>query len=392
MRGKLMQQAADSIDGGMAAILGLEDSVIEQTSLREGDLRRGPSGKLQLPGSALVIAGEKAALAEAIENCKAAGARRALRYRYRCIPYPAGKGCRQGCAPAVLRTLPSPHRRWIFTPTSTARFDCSDLPAHLEQHMISPVRWTQLVKNGMAAGLTSACEIGPGKTLTGFAGKIGKGADLQDRAGYGGRRSRLPLGDAVPWLPGSFSPGTASDNPLSSARRTSSEHVSRGGGIKVRYTPDFAVSECGALRCAPVLPVSALQKCGRSCKKRARRLGLALLWAVNPLYPRKPKCSRRGCRAFSGSVRYRRTALAGLVLFCRTHGRSSPMRQRMPTWLPMNDTAGTISLQERKRHADRRYVNARGNRRSGGMVMEQDGFMTLSSSSFYATRAPCLRQ
>ncbi len=30
MRGKLMQQAADSIDGGMAAILGLEDSVIEE--------------------------------------------------------------------------------------------------------------------------------------------------------------------------------------------------------------------------------------------------------------------------------------------------------------------------------------------------------------------------
>lgn len=40
--------------------------------------------------------------------------------------------------------------------------------------MISPVRWTKLVRNGMAAGLTTACEIGPGKTLTGFAGKIDK--------------------------------------------------------------------------------------------------------------------------------------------------------------------------------------------------------------------------
>ena len=65
-------------------------------------------------------------------------------------------------------------------------YDCSDLPAHLEQHMISPVRWTQLVKNGMAAGLTSACEIGPGKTLTGFAGKISKELTcktVQDMAG-----------------------------------------------------------------------------------------------------------------------------------------------------------------------------------------------------------------
>ena len=65
-------------------------------------------------------------------------------------------------------------------------YDCSNLPAHLEQHMISPVRWTQLVKNGMAAGLTSACEIGPGKTLTGFAGKISKELTcktVQDMAG-----------------------------------------------------------------------------------------------------------------------------------------------------------------------------------------------------------------
>ena len=64
--------------------------------------------------------------------------------------------------------------------------DCADLPAHLEQHMISPVRWTQLVRNGMAAGLTTACEIGPGKTLTGFAGKISKELackPVQDMAG-----------------------------------------------------------------------------------------------------------------------------------------------------------------------------------------------------------------
>ena len=76
MRGKLMQQAADSIDGGMAAILGLEDSVIEEACAKvtSGVVR---PVNYNCPGQ-LVIAGEKAALAEAIENCKAAGARRAL--------------------------------------------------------------------------------------------------------------------------------------------------------------------------------------------------------------------------------------------------------------------------------------------------------------------------
>ena len=71
--------------------------------------------------------------------------------------------------------------------TSTARFTTAPTCRHIsEQHMISPVRWTQLVKNGMAAGLTSACEIGPGKTLTGFAGKISKELTcktVQDMAG-----------------------------------------------------------------------------------------------------------------------------------------------------------------------------------------------------------------
>ncbi|WP_455560158.1 ACP S-malonyltransferase, partial [Agathobaculum hominis] len=50
-------------------------------------------------------------------------------------------------------------------------YDCSNLPEHLEQHMISPVRWTRLVQNGMAAGLPSACEVGPGMTQSGFSGK-----------------------------------------------------------------------------------------------------------------------------------------------------------------------------------------------------------------------------
>ena len=62
----------------------------------------------------------------------------------------------------------------IYTNLTGETLDCADLPAHLEQHMISPVRWTLLVQNGMAAGLSSACEVGPGKTLTGFAGKISK--------------------------------------------------------------------------------------------------------------------------------------------------------------------------------------------------------------------------
>lgn len=185
MRGKLMQQAADSIDGGMAAILGLEDSVIEQACAKvtSGVVR---PVNYNCPGQ-LVIAGEKAALAEAIENCKAAGARRALPLAVSGAFHTPlmAKAAAELRAYVADFTFSAP-KMDIYSNLDGKVYDCSNLPAHLEQHMISPVRWTQLVKNGMAAGLTSACEIGPGKTLTGFAGKISKELickTVQDMAG-----------------------------------------------------------------------------------------------------------------------------------------------------------------------------------------------------------------
>lgn len=185
MRGKLMQQAADSIDGGMAAILGLDDDKIEAACAAVTSGVVLPVN-YNCPGQ-LVIAGEKAALAEAIENCKAAGARRAVplavsgAFHTPLMAKPA----------AELRAFVSDFtfaapKMDIYTNLNGQVLDCTDLPAHLEKHMVSPVRWTLLVKNGMAAGLTTACEVGPGKTLTGFAGKISKELSckaVQDMAG-----------------------------------------------------------------------------------------------------------------------------------------------------------------------------------------------------------------
>ena len=170
MRGKLMQQAADAIDGGMAAILGLEDAKIEEAcaAAKSGLVR---PVNYNCPGQ-LVIAGERAALNEAIENCKAAGARRAL-------PLAVSGAFHTPLmekAAAELRayvsdfTFSAPKMN-IYSNLDGEVLDCADLPAHLEQHMISPVRWTRLVQNGMAAGLTTACEVGPGKALTGFVRK-----------------------------------------------------------------------------------------------------------------------------------------------------------------------------------------------------------------------------
>ncbi|WP_283672951.1 ACP S-malonyltransferase [Butyricicoccus sp. Marseille-Q5471] len=173
MRGKLMQQAADSSDGGMAAVLGLDDALVEEACAKVTSGVVLPVN-YNCPGQ-LVIAGERAALNEAIENCKAAGARRAL-------PLAVSGAFHtplMAKAAAELRAFLSD---FTFAQPSMALYsnldgkvlETADMPAHLEQHMISPVRWKALVVNGMSNGLTSACEVGPGKTLTGFAGKISK--------------------------------------------------------------------------------------------------------------------------------------------------------------------------------------------------------------------------
>ena len=166
-RGKLMQHAADTIDGGMAAILGLEDAKIEEAcaAVKNGIVR---PVNYNCPGQ-LVIAGEKAALADsgAFHTPLMAEAAAELRAFVSDFTF---------SAPTMD----------IYSNLDGQVYDCSNLPEHLEQHMISPVRWTRLVQNGMAAGLTSACEVGPGKTLTGFAGKISKELTckpVQDMAG-----------------------------------------------------------------------------------------------------------------------------------------------------------------------------------------------------------------
>ena len=62
----------------------------------------------------------------------------------------------------------------VYSNTDAQILSIENLPAHLEQHMISPVRWKELVQNMMSDGHTAALEIGPGKTLTGFARRISK--------------------------------------------------------------------------------------------------------------------------------------------------------------------------------------------------------------------------
>lgn len=171
-RGELMQEAADQTDGCMAAVLGLQDEVVERICAEtEG---------LVLPvnyncDGQLVIAGERAAVEAAAASCKEAGARRAVPLAvsggfHTALMAPAAAKLREFTQTLTFHapTLP------IYTNTTGALLDTTDYPAHLEQHMISPVRWKHLIHTMIADGYHTALEIGVGKTLTGFSRRISK--------------------------------------------------------------------------------------------------------------------------------------------------------------------------------------------------------------------------
>ena len=171
-RGELMQQAADQTDGCMAAVLGLPDEAVEAICASIDGVVLPVNYNCD---GQLVIAGTKTAVQAAVDACREAGARRAVPLAvsgafHTPLMAEAAAQLREFAGSLTVHAPCMP----VYTNTTAQQLSITDLPAHLEQHMISPVRWKALVNNMMADGHTAALEIGPGKTLTGFARRISK--------------------------------------------------------------------------------------------------------------------------------------------------------------------------------------------------------------------------
>lgn len=171
-RGELMQEAADNSNGCMAAILGLSDSVVEEICSQTDGLVLPVNYNCD---GQLVIAGECAAVEAAVAACKQAGARRAVPLAvsgafHTQLMAPAAAKLRSFAENLTFHTPSVP----VYTNVTGTLLNSSDMPAHLEQHMVSPVRWKELTTAMIADGHTCALEMGPGKTLTGFSRRISK--------------------------------------------------------------------------------------------------------------------------------------------------------------------------------------------------------------------------
>ena len=171
-RGILMQEAVPVGEGAMAAILALDASAIEEVT---GAMEGVWIANYNCPGQ-IVISGEKAAVEEACEKLKAAGAKRAVMLNVS-GPFHSGMLTAAGeKLGQVLSRVELHEPRIPYVANVTAQYvkSAGEVKELLTRQVSSSVRWQQSVEAMIGDGVDTFIEIGPGKTLAGFMRKISR--------------------------------------------------------------------------------------------------------------------------------------------------------------------------------------------------------------------------
>jgi len=170
-RAQAMQKACDNNPGTMAAVLALENSVVENICEEIDGVV--VAANYNCPGQ-LVISGEIKAIDLACEKLKEQGARRAL-------VLPVGGAFHSPLMEEAKQELENAINNTTFNKpicpiyqnvTSFAATDQMKIKENLIAQLTSPVKWTQSIEKMAADGATNFIELGPGKVLQGLARKI----------------------------------------------------------------------------------------------------------------------------------------------------------------------------------------------------------------------------
>ena len=175
-RAQAMQKACDLTEGTMAAVLGLENEIVEDACKSIDGVV--VAANYNCPGQ-LVISGEVEAINRACEAMKEAGARRAL-----VLPVggafhsPMMEPAREELAAAIENTTFSKPNCQIYqNVTASPITDKDEIKANLISQLTAPVRWTQSVQKMIEDGAKHFTEVGPGKVLQGLVRKINREAE-----------------------------------------------------------------------------------------------------------------------------------------------------------------------------------------------------------------------
>jgi [acyl-carrier-protein] S-malonyltransferase len=170
-RALAMQEACEAEPSTMAAILGLEDEVVENVC---NDIDGVVvAANYNCPGQ-LVISGAIPAVETACEKLTEAGAKRALMLPVGgAFHSPLMEPAREKLAAAIEATeFNTPSCPVYQNVTALAVTEPSEIKENLIAQLTAPVRWTQIMQNMIAAGCTSATEVGPGRALQGMFKKV----------------------------------------------------------------------------------------------------------------------------------------------------------------------------------------------------------------------------
>lgn len=182
-RAMAMQRACEAEQGTMAAILMLPDATVEQVcNSIDGVV---VAANYNCPGQ-LVISGAVDAVNEACVKLKEAGARRAL-----VLPVggafhsPLMESAHQELAAAIEKSnFKTPICPIYQNVDGKPHTSPEEIKANLIAQLTAPVRWTQIVENMVADGITIFEEVGPGKVLQGLINKISPNAEVESRATF----------------------------------------------------------------------------------------------------------------------------------------------------------------------------------------------------------------
>jgi [acyl-carrier-protein] S-malonyltransferase len=170
-RAMAMQKACEITPSTMAAVLGLDDKIVEDVCASIDGVV--VAANYNCPGQ-LVISGEFSAVEKACEAMKAAGAKRAL-----LLPVggafhsPMMEPAREELAAAIeATTFNEPSCPVYQNVTASAVSNADEIKKNLIIQLTAPVKWTQSVQQMIKDGASSFTEIGPGKVLVGLVNKI----------------------------------------------------------------------------------------------------------------------------------------------------------------------------------------------------------------------------
>jgi [acyl-carrier-protein] S-malonyltransferase len=174
-RGRFMQESCDATQGGMAAIIGLDEAPTREVCAQAGVVL----ANLNCPGQ-LVISGETEKILQACDLAKAKGAKRALPLTVAGAYHSPLMASAKGKLDAELArvTVNPPRVTVVSNVTAQPHESAESIRARLVEQVTSSVRWEESMRYLLAQGFTRFIELGPGTALTGFMKRIDKNVQV----------------------------------------------------------------------------------------------------------------------------------------------------------------------------------------------------------------------